>query len=159
MITIGGVCEKTSYDRRISMKTITIPAQMIYLDSILDMIQSSLTAFSCTEKELNQICISVEEIFTNIVSYGYGSEKEICDDMVSVSCFAESKETKTIVWIQISDSGIPYDPLKYPAPDFDLPLEELRIGGLGIHMVKKMMDFVTYKFENGYNILTIGKIL
>jgi anti-sigma regulatory factor (Ser/Thr protein kinase) len=55
------------------------------------------------------------------------------------------------------DSGIPYDPLKKPDPDITLAVEDRPIGGLGIYMVKKTMDDMTYAYENGYNILTLIK--
>ena len=55
------------------------------------------------------------------------------------------------------DKGIPYDPLAKPDPDVTLPAEEREPGGLGIFMVKKSMDGVTYQRENDENVLTIRK--
>ena len=55
------------------------------------------------------------------------------------------------------DSGIPFDPLKKPDPDVTKTAEERDIGGLGIFLVKKSMDEMTYRYENGQNIVTIRK--
>ncbi|MCL2487761.1 MAG: ATP-binding protein, partial [Oscillospiraceae bacterium] len=56
-----------------------------------------------------------------------------------------------------SDSGMPYDPLSAAAPDILLPAQEREIGGLGLFLVKKLMDSVTYRYEDGRNILTVEK--
>ena len=57
------------------------------------------------------------------------------------------------------DHGIPYDPLKKDDPDVTLSAEERAIGGLGIFMVKKTMDEITYEYKDGQNILSIRKDL
>ena len=59
--------------------------------------------------------------------------------------------------VTFTDKGIPYDPLAKEDPDISLPAEERHIGGLGILMVKKTMDKVIYRRENGCNILNIQK--
>ena len=59
--------------------------------------------------------------------------------------------------ITFKDNGIRYDPLKKDAPDITLSANQRQIGGLGIYIVRKMMDEVEYKYEDGYNILTIKK--
>ena len=59
--------------------------------------------------------------------------------------------------ISISDHGKPFNPLKKPDPDITLPAEKREIGGLGIFLVKKTMDNVTYSREDETNILTLCK--
>lgn len=56
-----------------------------------------------------------------------------------------------------TDSGIPFNPLQKSDPDITLPAESRSIGGLGIYVVKKTMDDVSYEYKNGKNILTIVK--
>ena len=58
---------------------------------------------------------------------------------------------------RMTDRGTPFDPLKKPDPDITLSAEEREIGGLGIFIVKKTMDAVTYAYENGENVLTMMK--
>ena len=55
------------------------------------------------------------------------------------------------------DRGRPYDPLAKADPDITLPTEERQVGGLGIFMVKKMMDELTYEYKDGRNILKLRK--
>ena len=63
------------------------------------------------------------------------------------------------VVITFIDNGVPYDPLKKEDPDTTLSAEERQIGGLGIYMVKKTMDDITYEYKEGKNILRIKKNL
>ena len=59
----------------------------------------------------------------------------------------------------VSDAGIPYDPLQQEDPDVSLEADERQIGGLGIYLVKQLMDEVSYEYRGGMNILRIRKIL
>ena len=56
------------------------------------------------------------------------------------------------------DRGVPYDPLQKEEPDISLSAEERQIGGLGIFIVKKTMDDVNYRYEDGQNVLTVKKL-
>lgn len=68
-------------------------------------------------------------------------------------------ESPAIAQIEIIDQGVPYDPLERQDPNITLSVEKRDIGGLGIFMVKQMMDEVSYRYENKSNILTIRKAL
>jgi anti-sigma regulatory factor (Ser/Thr protein kinase) len=65
--------------------------------------------------------------------------------------------TDDIVHIEFRDQGHPYNPLLEKNPDFTLPTERKQPGGLGIFMVKQIMDTVTYRRDGDINILTISK--
>ena len=70
--------------------------------------------------------------------------------------FDEAERTVTLTFI---DSGTPFDPLKKADPDTTLSAKERRIGGLGIFLVKKTMDHMEYRYQDGHNILSIMKKL
>ena len=113
-----------------------------------------LDAANCSLKKRMEIQLAVEEIFTNIASYGYeGKEKGTVLLHVTLS------EDPSAITIRISDHGIPYDPLARDDPDITLSAEKRKIGGLGVFLVKKMMDEVDYKRKDGQNILTLKKNL
>lgn len=133
------------------MKTRVFPAEIERWDEVLEFLDDCLETASDSETEKNKILIASEEIFTNIASYAYESES----GDVEITCSVELQE----VIISMKDWGIPYDLLEHPDPSFDIPFENRRIGGLGIYMVKKFMDRVEYRYENGCNIVTIGKKL
>ena len=99
-----------------------------------------------------QLAVAVEEIYVNIAHYSYPEEG---GGKAKVSVDFPGDGNKIV--IRFMDSGIPYDPLKKPDPDITLAAEDRPIGGLGIYMVKKTMDDMTYAYENGYNILTLIK--
>ena len=102
-------------------------------------------------KTRTQIDLAVEEIYINIVSYAYPDSEGNAEIILS-----ENNGEFVMTFI---DEGVPYDPLAKPDPDTTLSASERQIGGLGIFLVKKIMDSVTYKYEDGKNILTISKKL
>ena len=135
-------------------KTLKISADVDNLDSVTGFVDSHLEDVGCPLKFQMQIDVAVEEIFVNIASYAY---RQSSDKNAEISLYFE-EEPKTVV-IEFIDSGMPFDPLAKDDPDVTLSAEERKIGGLGIFMVKKTMDDVQYKRENGQNILTIRKKL
>ncbi len=133
------------------MHELIIKADTDNLDKVITFVEEQLEAFSCPMKVQTQIDIAVEEIFVNIAHYAYTSE--IGDVSIMINLHDEPKEV-TIVFM---DSGIPYNPLERPDPDTSLSAEERQIGGLGVYMVKKSMDFLEYEYRDGKNVFTIVK--
>ena len=91
--------------------------------------------------------ICMEEIFVNIASYAYGEQTGMA--------FITEEVTNNSISLCFRDKGIPYDPLAKEDPDTTLSAEEREIGGLGIFMVKTMMDSVMYEYKDGFNCLTM----
>jgi len=131
------------------MLEIKIPADINRLNEVLEFVGASISNIGADGKFINNINIAVEEIFVNIANYAYTSV--IGNVAISVT---SSNDTVTI---EFTDSGTPYNPLANDDPDITLSAEEREIGGLGIFMVKNIMDDVSYRFENENNILTISK--
>ena len=98
-----------------------------------------------------KIDIAIDEIFSNIAYYAYGDD--IGEATIRVELLGEPKA----VAITFIDNGAPYDPLAKDDPDTTLSIEDREIGGLGIFMVKKSMDDISYEYRDGQNILTIKK--
>lgn len=97
-----------------------------------------------------RINICLDELFTNIVSYGFD------DDLEHIIIFTLSGDNNLVV-INIEDNGIPFNPLEKIDPDFPDNVESANIGGLGIHIIRKLMDNVTYERKQGKNKLTMRK--
>ena len=136
---------------REELSILNIDAEVNNLDKVLAFVDEKLESYGCSPKTQMQIDVAVEEIFVNIASYAYNPE--VGPAVISV----ETQEDPLAVIITFMDGGVPYNPLEKPDPDVTLSAEERQIGGLGIYMVKKSMDNVTYKYEDGKNILTITK--
>ena len=132
-------------------KTEKFAAKTENFPAVWDFVSGELTAHGVGDVLLMEIELSVEEVFVNIASYAYPDSDG--DAVVGVSV------NDGAVMLKFEDSGVPFDPIAAPAPDTELPAEERQIGGLGIFLVKKMMDDVSYRYEEGKNILVIKKLL
>ncbi len=121
--------------------------------AVLEFVESELEKYGCTMKMQTAICVAMEEIFVNIARYAYPGS-------VGTAKIAISADSGTgTVKFTVSDKGVAFDPLKKEDPDITLSAEERGIGGLGIFIVKKTMDTVSYARENGENKLTMTKKL
>ena len=122
--------------------------------SELDGVNQTLREFGqrhgLASKVIHDLNLAMEEILTNIISYGYTDNRE---HEVKVRLSAQLGE----VSVEIEDDGQPFNPLEAPEPDITKPLEERKIGGLGIHLVRKLMDSLEYKRQGERNLLTIKK--
>lgn len=133
------------------MKELTITATVENIETVTDFVNEQLAAFDCPMKAQMQINIAIDELFSNIAYYAYSPA--VGEATVRVEVLQEPMS----VVITFIDKGIPYDPLTNKDPDTGLSAQEREIGGLGIFMVKKSMDSVSYEYKNGQNILTIRK--
>lgn len=134
------------------MKELKVKAIDENLSMVLDTVENFIEGL-CNSEIKNEILISVDELFINVAHYAYEGEEG------EVSIVMELLEEKKRLRIIISDQGIPFNPLEKEDPDIALSLEERKIGGLGIFMVKDYMDHLEYKFENKSNILIMEKNL
>ncbi len=102
------------------------------------------------QKCLFEINLGLDELFTNIISYGFedGIEHQIK--------FSLAKDKETLV-VQVEDDGIPFNPLEAAGLEVSQDLDSINIGGLGIHLVKKMMDEIDYQRVEGRNRLILKK--
>jgi len=99
---------------------------------------------------ITEINICLDELFTNTVSYGF------TDDLEHIIRFSINADHNMLT-INIEDEGIPFNPLKKKEPEILDDLINARIGGLGIHIVRKLMDDISYKRKRGKNSLTMKK--
>ena len=135
------------------MKELTIAATVENIEVVTDFVNEQLEALDCPMKAQMQIDIAIDELFGNIAHYAYNPE------VGSATVRVEVIEDPLAVTITFIDNGVPYDPLAKADPDTTLSAEERDIGGLGIYMVKKSMDDITYEYKDGQNILKIKKKL
>lgn len=135
------------------MKELTIEALTENIDAVTDFVNEQLEELDCPMKIQTQLDIAVDELFSNIAHYAYNPETGPATVQVEVT------ENPLSVIITFIDQGVPYDPLAKSDPDTTLSAEDRQIGGLGIYMVKKTMDDISYEYKDGRNILTIKKNL
>lgn len=135
------------------MSELNIEAKTENLDKVLAFVDQHLEERGCAVQVQMQIDIAVEELFVNIAQYAYAPNIGVATIRV------ELQEDPLVVVITFIDNGIPYNPLAKEDPDITLSAEERQIGGLGIYMVKKSMDDMSYEYKDGQNILQIKKQL
>jgi anti-sigma regulatory factor (Ser/Thr protein kinase) len=133
------------------MNELTIDATVENIGIVTDFVDEQLEQYNCPIKAQMQINIAIDELFGNIAHYAY--DPNVGPATVKVEVIDEPMA----VIITFIDSGVPYDPLAKADPDITLSAEERDFGGLGIYMVKKSMDDITYEYKEGKNILRIKK--
>ena len=99
---------------------------------------------------VHDLNLALEEILTNIIFYGYTDNRE---HEIKVRLSVQPGEVQA----EVEDDGQPFNPLEAPEPDTTKPLEERAVGGLGILLVRKLMDDLEYKRQGDGNLLTIKK--
>ena len=135
------------------MKELTIAATVENIETVTNFVDEQLEALDCPMKAQMQMDIAIDELFGNIAHYAYNP------DIGQATVRVEVVDDPLSVIITFIDNGVPYDPLAKADPDVALSADEREIGGLGIFMVKKSMDEVTYEYKDGQNILRIKKSL
>jgi serine/threonine-protein kinase RsbW len=102
-----------------------------------------------TPDEILDIQLAVEEVITNVIVHGYrgrGGEIEI-------TCRISGDRAV----IRIADTAPPFDPLSLAGPDISADVEDRKVGGLGVYLVRQVTDGISYRRENGKNILELEK--
>ena len=103
-----------------------------------------------SEACIRDVNICLDELLTNIVSYGFE------DDLEHIIRFTMDLDNQVLT-LSIEDEGVPFNPLEKKDPEVPADLIDVRIGGLGIHIVRKLMDDIRYKRKQGKNKLTMKK--
>ena len=133
------------------MRELTVDATIENIEKVTDFVNEELEKLDCPMKAQIQIDVAIDELFGNIAHYAYNP------NVGPATIRVEVVEYPMAVVLTFIDHGIPYDPLAKEDPDIKLSAEERKIGGLGIYMVKKSMDEITYEYKDGQNILRIKK--
>ena len=127
-----------------------VPADASQLAGLNQFLREFWQAADLEPASLGSFELALEEIFLNIVMHGSrpGSAPQV---EVSLSQGADA------VTMTIEDEGAPFDPLSLAAPDVTASLSDRRVGGLGVHLVRNLMDAVTYERTAGRNRLCMSK--
>ncbi|HJO94320.1 MAG TPA: ATP-binding protein [Victivallales bacterium] len=121
------------------------------LEVLIDFIKDIAIKNNFNEAETLDIVLATEEILVNIISYAYPKLK----GEIKIECDYIPNSNQLI--IIFTDDGIKFDVMGVDEPDIDTPLEDRKIGGMGVFLVRNVMDNVHYIRKNKQNILTISK--
>lgn len=103
-------------------------------------------------RSLFEINLALDELFTNIISYGFADQSE---HTIRVRISSENN----LLTLVLEDDGIPFNPVGSPPAELPCTLEECKVGGLGIHLVRNLMDEVAYSRSGDKNVLTLKKVI
>lgn len=131
-------------------ETRSFPATLESLAEVTAFVEGSLDATSCPDATKAKILIAVDEIASNIARYSGSATMRVTFELA---------ERPRVVRLTFADSGTPWNPLAHRDPNVTEDLASRPIGGLGILMVKKLMDAVRYEWQNGENVLALRKEL
>ncbi len=135
------------------MRQIVVSAETSQLPTVIRFMEATLATSSCTEKKRKQLILAAEEAFVNIAHYAYGGEGGTVGITLTIA------KNPPLATLTFTDTGVAHNPLETPPPDLTLPAEQRKIGGLGIYLISQSVDTVSYRYENGQNILTLVKAL
>lgn len=134
----------------VSHLEIVVPANLDEIPKISEDIEEILSSQHFSADEMLDVQLAVEEVIANVINHGYAGKT----GSVGIRCDASPEK----ITIEISDSARAFNPLTVPEPDVSKDIEDRRIGGLGIFLVRRVMDSVTYQYRNHKNVLTLVKI-
>ena len=131
----------------------TFPAAEDAVADMIAFVEAELEKADCPMKTQTALCVDMEELFVNIAHYAYPDGAGRAEIAIGID-----RDTRVATFV-VSDTGVPFNPLEKPDPDITKPAEEREIGGLGIYIVKKTMDTVSYARVRDENRLTMTKKL
>ena len=133
------------------MSALRFPARFEYLDEIRGYIGQKARAAGFIDKEVYSVQLAADEAVSNIIEHAY---EGISDASFELTCVSENDR----IIITLLDHGKSFDLIKVVKPDLKADLSRRKIGGLGIYLIRKLMDEVRYEVTDSGNLLTLIKM-
>jgi anti-sigma regulatory factor (Ser/Thr protein kinase) len=127
-----------------------LKSRLSELDRLCQNLETFGEQFGFSKKLIFDINLALDELFTNIISYGF---KDDAEHIIKVTLTPRNDE----LCLCIEDDGTPFNPIEFQTPDVTCSVEDCKIGGLGIHIMKKLMDELCYQRCDDKNILNLKK--
>jgi len=127
-----------------------LKSDLAELDALSRHVQTFGRTVGLSKKFLFEINLALDELFTNIISYGYDDDH---DHLIKITLTPINNSLE----LCIEDDGVPFNPIDAKTPDLPCDIETCKIGGLGIHLIKNLMDEVCYRRCRGKNIVRLTK--
>ena len=127
----------------------TIPSDIHEIPAVSEHLEAAMRKQGFSDDDILDTQLAVEEMVTNVIVHGYGDK----GGEIVISWQGGDDD----IAIRLEDKAPPFDPLSLPEPDLASDIDDRKIGGLGIFLSRKIMDEVTYRYEDGKNILSMVK--
>jgi serine/threonine-protein kinase RsbW len=135
---------------------LVLPSQFQAIGRACEFIVQQAEAAGLSDRAVFHVQLAVDEACTNIVEHAYGGSDQ---GKIRITCGTGQLQGKAAFIVRIEDWGISFDPENVPAPNLSSDPNQLKIGGLGIHFMRQMMDKIEYHFYPGRNELIMYKRL
>lgn len=141
-----------AHGRAARSSTFVVPNDAGAIPGVLAQVEAFCDRHAIAREEVEGIDVAIDEILSNAIAYAFrdGHAHEI---------FVTATAEPGRLVIEISDDGAPFDPLAVPPPDLSADIETRQVGGLGMHFVRSLLDDVVYERVNGWNVLTLRKLV
>lgn len=130
------------------MHTLKLLAKIEHLPQWMQFIADCAQEHGLPSKRIREIELALEEVLVNVCQYAYPED----DGEVEVACRVDAQQRFII---DIVDRGIPFDPLAVEEPNLTEDLDSRQVGGLGLLLVRRLMDDVSYRREDDQNIMKL----
>jgi anti-sigma regulatory factor (Ser/Thr protein kinase) len=134
-----------------TLARLSLPADMDHLLVLMDFVNSQAQAAGLDPQSLFRVDLAAEEVLTNIIKYAYPQG----EGLVEVACGVQGQNFV----MEFMDQGQPFDPLAADEPELSDDLNERPVGGLGIHLVRQVMEQVSYQRQGQTNLLRVAKAM
>jgi anti-sigma regulatory factor (Ser/Thr protein kinase) len=138
--------------RDVETKRMRIASGRSEISTVLDAFAELCTRHDLSDEVRRSVSLVLDDLLANVVSYAFDD-----DEVHAIDVQMALGEDRLTVTVQ--DRGRPFDPFGRPPPDTMAPLQERKVGGLGIHLVEELMDEASYERQDGKNLVTVVKYL
>lgn len=134
------------------IKTLSVEASTEHLAEVRDFVAAHAENIGLTQKDISEIRLAVDEAYTNIIKHAY---KNTPKEKVNIEIGSDSDH----LWITLMDKGKSFDPSSYSEPDLMKRIKEKKRGGMGVYLIRKLMDQVQYNRKGHTNVIRMVKNL
>ena len=134
-----------------ALDELRLEPQLSEIPRLIDWVEARCRADNVADEIRSKMTLAVEEAVANVINHGFAGPSSSCQIAVRLDISA------ACVAAEIIDNGRPFDPTAAPDPDLSLPLEERQPGGLGIHLMRQLVDRFEYRRSAERNILLLRK--
>ena len=131
-----------------TVRRLALPARIEHLPALLEVVRSAAASSGLSHRKALHMELAADEALTNVINYAYGEGQ----GEVEIAC----KEDENFFALEIVDRGVPFDVLSMEEPDVKADVGERKVGGLGINLIKALVEDVEYRREAGKNVLTLS---
>lgn len=129
---------------------ITVPASTEHLAEVRDFVAGHASSSGFQKSEVADIRLAVDEAYTNIIKHAYNNDNQKSVDI-------ELGYDNTEFWVALLDTGDAFDPKNYDKPDIRRKIKEKKRGGVGVYLIRKLMDDVEYQTDDAINTIRMTK--